>query len=101
MSAVAAQERLVEVPVGGGGEPAARQPAGEEKTFRPYDPEQVLLMAPVLSATRGAAAARAAPGAYPRGQAGAEPAGSSDANFCQRSRTLVGGERPANWHVLG
>lgn len=42
------QARLVEV------EPAAvvadeRRPAGEEKTFRPYDPEQVLLMAPVLA----------------------------------------------------
>jgi len=45
---VGGQERLVEV------EPAAlvaevRRPAGEEKTFRPYDPDQVLLMAPVLS----------------------------------------------------
>ena len=26
-----------------------RQPVGVEKTFRPYDPDQVLLMAPVLS----------------------------------------------------
>jgi transposase len=26
-----------------------RQPAGREKTFRPYDPEQVLLMSPLLS----------------------------------------------------
>ena len=49
MSAVAVQERLVEVPAGEGGEPSARQPVGEEKTFRPYDPDQVLLMAPVLS----------------------------------------------------
>jgi transposase len=45
---VQGQGRLVEV------EPAAavageRRPAGEEKTFRPYDPGQVLLMAPVLS----------------------------------------------------
>ena len=47
MSAV--QERLVEVPVGEAGDPRARGPVGEEKTFRPYDPEQVLLLAPVLS----------------------------------------------------
>ena len=41
---VEGQGRLVEV------EPAVeRRPAGEEKTFRPYDPDQVLLMAPVLS----------------------------------------------------
>lgn len=48
IEAVGGQERLVEV------EPAApvgdkRPPAGEEKTFRPYDPDQVLLLAPVLS----------------------------------------------------
>src|SRR5712692_2120964 len=49
MSAMAVQERLMEVPAGEGGEPSARQLAGEEKTFRPYDPDQVLLMAPVLS----------------------------------------------------
>src|SRR5712692_863482 len=49
MSAMAVQERLMEVPAGEGGEPSARQRAGEEKTFRPYDPDQVLLMAPVLS----------------------------------------------------
>jgi transposase len=46
--AVEGQERLVGV------EPAAvaageRRPVGEEKTFRPYDPDQVLLLAPVLS----------------------------------------------------
>ncbi len=45
---VEGQERLVEV------EPAVavveeRRPAGEENTFRPYDPDQVLLLAPVLS----------------------------------------------------
>src|SRR6266705_893475 len=45
---VEGQERLVEV------EPTVvvaeeRRPVGEEKTFRPYDPDQVLLMAPVLS----------------------------------------------------
>src|SRR5437867_11105047 len=49
MSAVAVQERLVEVPAVAGREPRAREPVGEEKTFRPYDPDQVLLMAPVLS----------------------------------------------------
>jgi len=42
-------ERLVEVPVGEGCERAVRAPAGEQKTFRSYDPDQVLLMAPVLS----------------------------------------------------
>src|SRR5712692_5904708 len=49
MLATAVQERLVEVAAGGGGEPAVRQPVGEEKSFRPYDPDQVLLLAPVLS----------------------------------------------------
>jgi transposase len=48
MSALGVQERLVEVPADES-ERAARQPAGEEKVFRPYDPDQVLLMAPVLS----------------------------------------------------
>ncbi len=47
MSATVAQERLVEVTseVPKRAEPS---PVGEEKTFRPYDPDQVLLMAPVL-----------------------------------------------------
>src|SRR5438093_2355931 len=49
MSAMAVQERLVEVPAGVGGEPAVRVPVGEEKTFRRYDPDQVLLLSPVLS----------------------------------------------------
>lgn len=49
MSAVAVQERLVEVAAGEAGEAAARRPVGEAKTFRPYDPDQVLLLAPVLS----------------------------------------------------
>src|SRR5438552_13547603 len=44
---VGGQERLLEV------EPAAAAAvqlgAGAEKAFRPYDPDQVLLMAPVLS----------------------------------------------------
>ena len=49
MSAMAVQGRLVEVLAGEAGEPAVREPVGEEKTFRPYAPDQVLLMAPVLS----------------------------------------------------
>jgi transposase len=40
------QQQLVEVEVVG---PASqRAPVGADKTFRPYDPDQVLLMAPVL-----------------------------------------------------
>jgi transposase len=41
------QERLIETE---GTEPAKRDhaPIGEQKAFRPYDPEQALLMAPVL-----------------------------------------------------
>jgi transposase len=46
--AVLGQERLIEAepaaPVGG-----EARPAGAEKAFRSYDPEQVLLLAPVLS----------------------------------------------------
>jgi transposase len=42
------QERLVEVEVDGT-VVLDRRPVGEEKTFRPYDPDQVLLMAPVLA----------------------------------------------------
>jgi transposase len=54
MSVVEGQERLVEVAVVEVAvvEVAAvvvRGPVGVEKTFRAYDPEQVLLMAPVLS----------------------------------------------------
>src|SRR5665213_2023098 len=47
MAAAVAQERLVEVeeaPV-----VSDRVPVGEGKSFRAYDPDQVLLMAPVLS----------------------------------------------------
>lgn len=45
--AVAGQGRLVEVePSGASVE--ERRPAAEEKTFRPYDPDQLLLMAPDL-----------------------------------------------------
>jgi hypothetical protein len=51
-TAVEGQGRLVEV------EPTAavageQRPAGEEKTFRPYDPDQVLLLAPVGVDTGG------------------------------------------------
>jgi transposase len=42
------QERLVEVEADGS-VVLDRRPVGEGKTFRPYDPDQVLLMAPVLS----------------------------------------------------
>jgi transposase len=48
MSVLAGQERLVEVEAVEVVEPG-RRPVALEKTFRPYDPEQVLLMAPVLS----------------------------------------------------
>ena len=44
---VGGQGRLVEVEAAPR-RVAERRPAGEEKTFRPYDPDQVLLMAPVL-----------------------------------------------------
>ena len=46
---VEGQERLVEVAPVGAVAAVEPRPAGEEKTFRPYDPEQVLLLAPVLS----------------------------------------------------
>jgi len=48
MSAVGVQEQLIEVPAGERGERSAREPVGEQKTFRPYDPDQMLLLAPVL-----------------------------------------------------
>ena len=48
MSAVVVQERLVEVEADESVVDDLR-PVGEEKTFRRYDPDQVLLMAPVLS----------------------------------------------------
>lgn len=44
---VEGQDRLVEVEAASVAA-AERRPAGEQKTFRPYDPDQVLLMAPVL-----------------------------------------------------
>jgi transposase len=46
-AAAEGQDRLVEVDAAAAAV-AERRPAGEEKTFRPYDPNQVLLMAPVL-----------------------------------------------------
>jgi transposase len=46
---MAVQERLVEVPAEEGCEARARERVGEEKSFRPYDPDQVLVLAPVLS----------------------------------------------------
>jgi transposase len=49
MLATVVQERLVEVAEGESAQRLGRAPAGEEKTFRAYDPDQVLLMAPVLS----------------------------------------------------
>jgi len=49
MSGAGVQERLVEVPESVSEVGAGRVPVGEEKTFRSYDPEQVLLIAPVLS----------------------------------------------------
>src|SRR5215210_1222951 len=45
----AAQVRLMEVEPEVEASAPASAPAAEEKTFRPYDPNQVLLMAPVLS----------------------------------------------------
>ncbi len=48
MATAVAQERMVEVEAVEGPEGSQRAPVGEEKTFRPYDPDQVLLMAPVL-----------------------------------------------------
>ncbi|MEX2105642.1 MAG: transposase, partial [Solirubrobacterales bacterium] len=47
MAATEMQERLVEVEEARPQEPE-RAPVAADKTFRPYDPEQVLLMAPVL-----------------------------------------------------
>ena len=47
MAAAVAQERLVEV-AADETVVSDRRPVGEEKTFRSYDPDQVLLMAPVL-----------------------------------------------------
>jgi transposase len=48
MATAVVQGRLVEVEADGS-VVLDRRPVGEEKTFCPYDPDQVLLMAPVLS----------------------------------------------------
>jgi transposase/IS5 family transposase len=47
MAMLVAQERLVEVEADASAV-GERRPVGEEKTFRAYDPDRVLLMAPVL-----------------------------------------------------
>lgn len=44
-----AQGKLVDVEPEIDAQPPASAPVGEEKTFRAYDPDQVLLMSPVLS----------------------------------------------------
>lgn len=49
MTAQEAQGRLVEVDACEPAPVQATVPAGEAKTFRPYDPDQVLLMSPVLA----------------------------------------------------
>ena len=48
MATTVARERLVEVEVVGA-PVAGRAPVGAEKTFRAYDPDQVLLLAPSLA----------------------------------------------------
>lgn len=48
MSAAVVEERLFEVGDVGVSAEASGRPAGEEKTFRPYDPDQILLMSPAL-----------------------------------------------------
>jgi transposase len=47
-TAVEPQERLVEVEEAPAAQPE-RAPIGEQKAFRPYEPDQALLMAPVLN----------------------------------------------------
>lgn len=46
---VQAQERLIEAREGDVSAETSERAAAEQKAFRPYDPDQVLLMAPVLS----------------------------------------------------
>ena len=49
MSGAVVEGRLFEVVDGGVSAETCERPAGEEKVFRRYDPDQVLLMSPVLS----------------------------------------------------
>jgi len=49
MEVLSGQERLVEVPAGVVCSAVGRAPVGVGKSFRPYDPGQVVLLAPVLS----------------------------------------------------
>jgi transposase len=49
MSATVVQERLVEVAEGESAQCLGRAPVGEEKAFRAYAPDQVLLISPVLA----------------------------------------------------
>ncbi len=49
MSATMAEEQLFEASEAGVCADAPQRAAAEQKTFRPYDPDQVLLMSPVLS----------------------------------------------------
>jgi transposase len=49
MAAAVVEDRLFEVGEGGVSAETPRAPVAEDKRFRPYDPEQVLLMSPVLS----------------------------------------------------
>jgi transposase len=48
MAAAVVEERLFEAGEAVGSEVVGSRPAAEDKTFRPYDPDQILLLAPVL-----------------------------------------------------
>ncbi len=48
MSAVVVEGRLFEAGQADVSAEVPQRPVAEQKTFRPYDPDQVLLMAPVL-----------------------------------------------------
>ncbi len=49
MSAAVVEGRLFEAKEADVSAETSQRPAAEQKVFRPYDPDQVLLMAPVLS----------------------------------------------------